>query len=227
MYLPYVCCTLRPVDMEIIMRIPLRTSALLLIGVLFLLGVTVPLWRPLFVTNVVNEAFPLLPDSLRPTYNALTADQRAVYETMAAQDVSKAGTMVGAAIGESVVVPDETMMPDAPQILSMGAFVQIDVIHGAEGTATIYRLSEDSLILRFDNFRATNGPDLHVLLSPAEAPRNFEELGSFIDLGSLRGNIGNQNYTLPPELNVSAYKSVVIFCVPFRVVFSTATLTRQ
>jgi hypothetical protein len=40
----------------------------------------------------------------------------------------------------------------------------------------------------------------------------------------LKGNIGSQNYEIPADVDVSQYQSVVIYCMPFHVVFSTATL---
>ena len=47
----------------------------------------------------------------------------------------------------------------------------------------------------------------------------------YVHLGALKGNIGNQNYEIPAEVDLSEYKSVVIYCVPFHVVFATATLS--
>ncbi|MDH3600540.1 MAG: DM13 domain-containing protein [Candidatus Tectomicrobia bacterium] len=46
----------------------------------------------------------------------------------------------------------------------------------------------------------------------------------YMDLGSLKGNIGSQNYPIPAETDIVPFKSVVIYCMPFHVVFSTATL---
>jgi hypothetical protein len=70
----------------------------------------------------------------------------------------------------------------------------------------------------------SSGPDLHVLLSPNEAPTNHDSLGDYLDLGDLQSNIGDQNYTLPADIDLTQYRSVVIYCVPYRIVFATATL---
>jgi hypothetical protein len=78
--------------------------------------------------------------------------------------------------------------------------------------------------LRFEDFSVTNGPDLHVLLAVDPAPASREDLGDYVDLGSLKGNLGSQNYEIPPGTDLSQFKSVVIYCVPFHVVFATATL---
>ena len=46
----------------------------------------------------------------------------------------------------------------------------------------------------------------------------------YLDLGELKGNRGNQNYPIPAGVNISTFNSVVIYCKPFAVVFSVATL---
>jgi hypothetical protein len=195
---------------------------LLIIGlaaVVVLAAVTFPLWRPLFVNTVVSEDFPQLSGEQQAAFNVLPPEQQSAFVTMAAEDQAMADAMVAAALAPDAV------MTEAPTALSNGAFGVIDAIHGGEGTATIYALADGSRVLRFEDFRVTNGPDLHVYLARNDAPRSHDDLGDdYIDLGSLKGNVGNQNYTLPAELDLSGYQSVVIYCVPFQVVFSTATL---
>jgi hypothetical protein len=41
----------------------------------------------------------------------------------------------------------------------------------------------------------------------------------------LKGNVGNQNYDIPDEIDLDQFQSVVIYCVPFHVVFSSAALS--
>lgn len=125
------------------------------------------------------------------------------------------------AVGE---MPDE--MPDEPVVLHSGSFITIDPIHGAEGTAVIYELPDGSRVLRFEDFRSSNGPDLHVYLSSGVPKSTFAGLGEdAIHLGSLKGNVGSQNYDIPANANLAQYQSVVIYCMPFRVVFSSAELS--
>jgi hypothetical protein len=45
-----------------------------------------------------------------------------------------------------------------------------------------------------------------------------------VDLGELKGNIGDQNYDVPLDVDIENYQSVVIWCVPFRVPFSAALI---
>ena len=124
-------------------------------------------------------------------------------------------------------MPDQQMvepMPGAPQLLASGEFQDADRFHKGSGTAKLYDIPSIGHVLRFEEFKATNGPDLHVLLAAAPQPTNRHDLGDYLDLGSLKGNVGDQNYELPADTDLTAYASVVIYCKPFHVVFATATL---
>jgi hypothetical protein len=197
---------------------PLPIVIIIVVLLVVAVVVSFPLWRPLLVDDVVSEDFP----------GTINDEQRALFDEMATDNAPMAATMITAATSPDTVVPAaEQPMPtmNAPAVLTTGSFVTIDAIHGAQGSATIYE-ADGLRILRFEDFRATNGPDLHVILSRADAPRSHDELGEdYVDLGMLKGNVGNQNYEIPTDLDLSVYRSVVIYCVPFQVVFSTATLT--
>ena len=107
-----------------------------------------------------------------------------------------------------------------------GSFGEVDAIHKGEGQATFYRPPDGKVVLRLENFRVTNGPDLYVYLSGHPAPRSSAELHHAPDyeVAVLKGNIGDQNYELPPDLDLDGVKSVVIYCKRFTTVFSTAEL---
>jgi len=119
---------------------------------------------------------------------------------------------------------DTETKPTQPVVIQQGQFQDADSSHQGSGSATVYQLPDGAHLLRFDEFSVTNGPALHVFLATNETPTDHDTLGDYLDLGSLKGNVGNQNYEIPPNTDVSQYKSVVIYCVPFQVVFATATL---
>lgn len=203
---------------------------LVLIGAAMVVAVfTFPFWRPLFVNVVVDEPFPGLTAEQQLAFTQLSPTQQSAFRDMVEADPTMAVEMALAAISEDVVVPTaEQAMPQMtdPTIAATGSFIQIDVLHGASGTATIYQLPDNSRVLRFEEFQSTNGPDLHVILTRHNDPREPADVGTdYIDLGPLKGNVGNQNYAVPAEADLNDYRSVVIYCVPFQVVFSVATLT--
>ena len=114
-----------------------------------------------------------------------------------------------------------------PLPLKTGSFFGTDSFHRGSGTATIFNLDDGIDLLRLENFMVTNGPKLHVYLSAHPNPMSSTETrqDGFYDLGELRGNIGNQNYEIPSEVDLSLYNSVVIYCQPFHVLFSVASLS--
>ncbi len=81
--------------------------------------------------------------------------------------------------------------------------------------------------MRFEDFEVLNGPQLHVWLVPVDPVPNTVgvEISGYVDLGPLKGNIGNQNYDIPDGLALDDFASVVIWCVPFRVPFNAAPLS--
>jgi len=68
-----------------------------------------------------------------------------------------------------------------------------------------------------------------VYLSTAVLPKTAAELQtgqSQISLGPLRGTIGSQNYTrVPLGLDLTRWKSVVIYSEDLKTVYSSATLS--
>ena len=121
-------------------------------------------------------------------------------------------------------VVTDNMMSDEWAAVAQGDFTGADRAHQGAGSATVYQQG-DQRVLRFEEFSVTNGPDLHVILTKHPAPASRGEVGEdYIDLGSLKGNMGNQNYEIPADVDLSDYQGVVIYCVPFHVVFATATL---
>jgi len=116
--------------------------------------------------------------------------------------------------------------PESPVVLKEGNFRDADRFHKGAGRATIYRGPDGSHLLRLEEFDVTNGPDLHIILTPDPDPQSRDGVhaAGYVDLGSLKGNVGNQNYPLPDDVNVSFLGSVVIYCAPFHVIFSVAPL---
>lgn len=192
-----------------------------LVFALVVAALTFRLWRPLFVDDVVSEEFP---EAAAPPEESLPPAPAGVVEEPP-NPVEEPGEEQSAPPAATVQeLPAGDPMEGAAALV-VGQFNQIDALHGGEGSATVYQLEDGALVLRLENFTVTNGPDLHVVLSRRPDPRSHAELGDYVDLGMLKGNVGDQNYDLPPGFDITPYQSVVIYCEPFEVVFSVATFS--
>ena len=120
-------------------------------------------------------------------------------------------------------------MPTAPgasstQPLESGRFYSI--LHPTEGTATIYQMGDGTRVLRFTSFSTSNGPDVHVYMVAADDAKDAATVqnAGFVDLGVIKGNIGDQNYTLGSDLDLAKYRAVSVWCKRFSVNFGAAAL---
>lgn len=116
--------------------------------------------------------------------------------------------------------------PAQPVFIATGKFTGTDDVHKGEGRAVIVQLANGQRFLRLEEFKVTNGPDLYVYLSGHSSPRNRAQLhdGGAFEVGLLKGNVGNQNYELPANVDPAKYRSVVIYCKRFSVLFASAEL---
>jgi Electron transfer DM13 len=98
--------------------------------------------------------------------------------------------------------------------------------HETKGTATVFQLADGKKTLRLTDFATSNGPDVHVYLVAADDAKDNEAVtkAGFVDVGSLKGNIGDQNYDLPANADLTKYRAVTIWCKRFSVNFGTAPL---
>jgi electron transfer DM13 len=108
--------------------------------------------------------------------------------------------------------------------LASGRFRSLE--HRTTGSARVLRLSNGSNLLRIEDLDTSNGPDLRVYLSELPSNLGWRDYGErYIELGALKGNRGDQNYRIPAGTDLSKYKSLVIWCVRFKVGFGVAPLT--
>jgi hypothetical protein len=112
----------------------------------------------------------------------------------------------------------------SPQALVSGQFYSI--LHPTAGTATIYRMGDGTRVLRLTDFSTSNGPDVHVYMVASDDAKDAATVqrAGFIDLGVIKGNVGDQNYTLGGDLDLAKYRAVSIWCKRFSVNFGAAAL---
>jgi electron transfer DM13 len=132
------------------------------------------------------------------------------------------------AAAEGADVKMAMAMPEG-QLASLSSGMFHGVSHETHGTATIYRLANGARVLRLTDFETSNGPDVRVYLvaAPDAGDNATVTQAGFVELGALKGNIGNQNYDVPSDLDLAKYRAVTIWCRRFGVNFATAPLAPQ
>jgi Electron transfer DM13 len=111
------------------------------------------------------------------------------------------------------------------QSVASGSFHS--VIQPTQGTATIYQIGDGSRVLRFTNFNTTNGPNVYMVAADDAKDNASVRRAGFTDLGPIKGNVGDQNHTFGPEVDLSKYRAVSVCCKRFSLNFGTAPLAAE
>ncbi|MEM9565225.1 MAG: DM13 domain-containing protein [Actinomycetota bacterium] len=160
-----------------------------------------------FIDNEVNEAGPI--------FTATAAEQDATAETEEFQEAM-------ADAEENRTESDESAddaMPDtepAEIVTQFSGQFSGESRYEITGDALVLNDGSEQRFLRFENFDSDNGPDLKVYLRADD--------GSFVSLGNLKGNIGDQNYEIPTDVDLTVFSTVEIWCERFGVGFGGAEL---
>jgi hypothetical protein len=179
----------------------------------------------LFIDDKVNEAGPVFDSGAVAVVGEPAADDA---DTVAEEPAVEEPPAEEPAVEEPVAeepAPEEPEVESEPVIETVVAGDFIDRAHPTSGVASVLTDGSAQRFLRFDDFETDNGPDLNVYLTSADAADDeglFDD--DFIDLGNLKGNIGSQNYEVPPAVDLDQYDTVVIWCVRFAVAFGAADL---
>lgn len=97
--------------------------------------------------------------------------------------------------------------------------------HETAGRARLTRTGA-ATVLRLERFSTSNGPDVRVYLVAADSVPDSRTVkgADVIDLGALKGNLGDQSYAVPLGTDLSRYRAVSIWCRRFSVNFGSAAL---
>ena len=102
-------------------------------------------------------------------------------------------------------------------------------VHATSGRVAIYKL-HDKEVLRLTNFKTSNGPDVHVILIAADDAKDDDNFLKSnverVELGSLKGNEGDQNYDIPAGTDLKKFRTVAIYCERFNATFGAAPLEK-
>jgi len=180
---------------------------------------------PYFTESTVDEALPtgaiMQPKMEDKDAMMIKDDSTMIEEESIMEDKMMEETMEEK---ESMMEKDDSMMEETIEELVVvsyaGTFTGAgDGIHDAQGDAYTIPLEDGSNVLRLENFKSTNGPDLFVYLA------TDENASEFINLGVLKANNGNQNYQIPDDTDLDKYNKVLIWCKSFSVLFGSAELS--
>lgn len=176
---------------------------------------------PLFISTTINEPAPesaslvfhkfmkMSEEDRIQAANKMSNQEKQMIMTIAAKENNTSNENISVNINQGTA-----------KIMLAGTFVGAgDRFHNAEGTAKVIRLANGTNILRLENLKATNGPDLYVYLSTGKTATDF------ISVGRLKGNVGNQNYLIPSGTDFTKYNTVLIWCRAFSVLFGSAHLS--
>lgn len=194
---------------------PRRSRRGLIIGALVVLAAVVAVvlvvFQPqkLFIDNEVNEALPGLATGPAPT----TTPPSTAAGTPTAPPTTTPTDPLAAAAADAA-------RRGVPVAVSTGSFTS--KAHPTSGEALIVVQPDGSRLVRLQGLDTDNGPDLRLVLS-AGAPGS----GSYddrIELAELKGNKGDQNYQVPADVDLTRYRTVVIWCERFTVAFGEAPI---
>lgn len=102
-----------------------------------------------------------------------------------------------------------------------GEFHGADDFHFGNGKALLIETAPGQYILRFEEFSVRNGPDLFVYLS--DDPEGYGD--GPLELGTLKATDGAFNYEVPAGTDISRFKSALVWCKQFAVLFAVAPLS--
>lgn len=114
-------------------------------------------------------------------------------------------------VTQGIAISKETSI-----LKSSGTFMPTSGIN-TTGAAKIY-LDNAEYKLELTNFSVTSGPDLKVYLSKSNTPTDFVNLGNLTS---------KTVYAVPQNLDISAYKYVLIHCQQYNHLFAIAALTQN
>lgn len=133
-------------------------------------------------------------------------------------DAAEAEQALSGSSGAPRTTAAEGVEPAGNVTLASGSFSGEDG-HDGMGTATVIKGADGERTLTFTDFDVDPGAAVEVWLTTGA-----NETDDRIELGDLKGNIGNQQYEVPDDADLNSYGTVVLYCTPFTVRIAVADL---
>lgn len=208
---------LRRVAVPAVLRSVLVLVPIAVVGVLWI--------RPYFTDTRVDEQLPV---AAAAAPGIAASEERAPRPDPASTAITGSSTpSPDRSMSTSMAAPLEpaaspSPSPSEPVAVTRGEFVGLDG-HRADGTAAIYRLPNESLVVRLEDVDLQNVPEAYVHLVPrADATRPGNRS---VQLGPLEGNVGSSNYPVPTDADIDVDRrwTVLVWCRPFASPVGAAT----
>lgn len=130
---------------------------------------------------------------------------------------------------ENTSAPEATELfepPTGAQVVSQGEFTGVDNVRFARGGFMIYQQPTGERLLRIEeDFLTSRAPDIHLVFTRNPDPNDISGVGiDYLDVGTLKGNEGAQNYDVPQGIDFSRYPVLVLYSPSYDAVLGTASL---
>ena len=204
--------------MELLKNTTARTvGGLLILGVIAWLAFGFFGIQSAFLDDEVSEAGPVFTSATEPTEE----EQDVVAATEEFQEAMAEPEANPTEVEETQAEVEEEMAEETGEVGEIVTLYEANFAgesrYTIDGDALVLNDGSEQRFLRFENFASDNGPDLKVYLRAAN--------GDFVSLGELKGNIGDQNYEIPVDVDLDVFSEVQIWCERFGVNFGSAVLT--
>ncbi len=182
------------------------------IGVIAVLIIGWYLISPAFIVVEVDDVSPLESPGLAidDTLESMDSETKATFDRKVEEMKDEIVEM-----DDEMPAASDSSDDTGPSVVASGDFMPR--AHEVEGKALLIS-SAGSKVLRFEDFFTINGPELHIYLSKDLSDTDV------IDLGIIKATKGNVNYEIPAGVDTSVYSHVLVWCKPFKVLFSYAQL---
>jgi hypothetical protein len=195
------------------------------------------LMLPLFISGpAANDADPFASGAKPAAQATATSTPPKTTEAVTTQTTEAAMVKTTVAIAQATTVavttPAQTSASAPAPATSAAQTTAASLLagdfnnQGAEpvaGRAILGKSADGKIVLRLENLKSAPGPDLFVYLAKNASP-DASQVQKGLEVGKLKATSGNLNYELGSSLDLSQYKSVVVYCKSFSAVFGFANL---
>lgn len=113
-------------------------------------------------------------------------------------------------------------------LLASGSFRDGDPVHRGSGSLRITRSPDGTRRIEMQDMQIVPGPNLFVYLVAEPDPLFPEDVtAAFRSLGDLKSLTGDQSYTIPDDVDLADWGSVVVWCDTFKTAFAVATIEQR